>query len=59
VDGIRAAVDRVLGYDAYRTTARRIAEEMRALPPADDFFDAYSDDQGSRKSAKSVSPPST
>jgi UDP:flavonoid glycosyltransferase YjiC (YdhE family) len=56
VAGIRAAVERVLGDDSYRTTARRIADEMRSLPPVDDF---YSDDHGSRKSAKSVSPPST
>jgi UDP:flavonoid glycosyltransferase YjiC (YdhE family) len=56
VDGMRAAAERVLGDDSYRETAGRIADEMRSLPRVDDF---YSDDHGSRKSANSVSPPST
>jgi UDP:flavonoid glycosyltransferase YjiC (YdhE family) len=40
LDGIRAAVERVLGNGSYRTAARRIADEMRALPPVDEFVAA-------------------
>jgi UDP:flavonoid glycosyltransferase YjiC (YdhE family) len=36
VDGIRAAVERVLGDGSYRAGARAIADEMRSLPPVDD-----------------------
>jgi UDP-glucoronosyl and UDP-glucosyl transferase len=35
-DGIRASIERVLEHDGYRAAARRIAEEMRGLPPAVD-----------------------
>jgi UDP:flavonoid glycosyltransferase YjiC (YdhE family) len=41
--GIRAAIERVLGDDRYRVAASRIAEDMRALPPTDEFLRAYSD----------------
>jgi UDP:flavonoid glycosyltransferase YjiC (YdhE family) len=34
--GIRPSVERVLEHDGYRAAARRIAEEMQALPAADD-----------------------
>lgn len=43
LDGIRAAIERVLEDERYRRATVRIAEEMRALPPADDFLRAYSD----------------
>ena len=36
VDGIGPSVERVLGDDSYRAAARRVAEEMRSLPPVDD-----------------------
>jgi hypothetical protein len=37
LDGIRAGIERVLEHDSYRSGAERIAAEMRALPPVDDF----------------------
>jgi UDP:flavonoid glycosyltransferase YjiC (YdhE family) len=43
LDGIRAAIERVLADDAYRGGAERVAEEMRRLPPVDDFLRDYSD----------------
>jgi UDP:flavonoid glycosyltransferase YjiC (YdhE family) len=39
-DGIRGAIERVLGDHAYRRAARAIADEMRALPPTDGFLRA-------------------
>jgi UDP:flavonoid glycosyltransferase YjiC (YdhE family) len=51
MDGIRAGVERVLGNDSYRAAAARVADEMRRLPPVDDFVRGYSDGRGSRKSA--------
>ena len=38
VDTLRRAVERVLADDSYAAAARRVAEEMRALPPVDEFF---------------------
>lgn len=35
LDGIRAGIELLLADDRYAAGARRIAEEMRALPPAD------------------------
>jgi UDP:flavonoid glycosyltransferase YjiC (YdhE family) len=35
---LRAAIERVLEDDAYARTARRIADEMRRLPPVDEAF---------------------
>jgi len=37
--GIRRALERVLEQDSYRLAARRIADEMRELPPVDDFLE--------------------
>jgi UDP:flavonoid glycosyltransferase YjiC (YdhE family) len=36
IDGIRDSIELVLEHDGYRAAAKRIAEEMQALPPADD-----------------------
>lgn len=38
LDGIRARLELVLENDGYRAVARRIADEMRALPPVDEFL---------------------
>ena len=38
LDGIRAATGRVLANGAYRETAKRVAAEMRALPPVGEFL---------------------
>ena len=37
VDDIRAGIERVLEHDSYRASARRVADDMRALSPVDDF----------------------
>ena len=36
---IGRSIERVLEHDSYRAAARRVAEEMRALPPVDDFLE--------------------
>jgi UDP:flavonoid glycosyltransferase YjiC (YdhE family) len=41
LDGIRSAIERVLEDDGYRAAAGRIADEMRALPPVDEFLEPY------------------
>jgi UDP:flavonoid glycosyltransferase YjiC (YdhE family) len=38
VDTIGRAVERVLDDDSYAIAARRVADEMRALPPVDEFL---------------------
>ena len=38
--GVRAAAERVLADDRYRAAARRVADEMRALPPVGDVLAA-------------------
>jgi UDP:flavonoid glycosyltransferase YjiC (YdhE family) len=38
MDEIRAGLERVLEHGSYGAAARRIADEMRALPPVDDFL---------------------
>ena len=41
MDAIGPAIERVLAVDSYRTTARRVANEMRALPPVDEFLTLF------------------
>jgi hypothetical protein len=41
VDQIGERIRLVLDDDRYRATARALAEEMRAHPPVDEFFDGY------------------
>jgi len=50
LDGIRQGIELVLGNDKYRATARRIADEMRALSSVDEFL-ASSYDRASPNSA--------
>jgi UDP:flavonoid glycosyltransferase YjiC (YdhE family) len=38
--GMRAAIERLLERDSYRIAARRIADEMRALPPVDEALES-------------------
>jgi MGT family glycosyltransferase len=38
LDDVRAATERVLTDDRYRTAAERVADEMRRLPPVDAFL---------------------
>ena len=41
IDEIGKRVEQVLANESYRTTARRMADEMRAFPPVDEFFTSY------------------
>jgi Erythromycin biosynthesis protein CIII-like, C-terminal domain/Erythromycin biosynthesis protein CIII-like, N-terminal domain len=41
LDGIRDAVELVLADTSYRDVARRAADEMRSLPPVDEFLAPY------------------
>jgi UDP:flavonoid glycosyltransferase YjiC (YdhE family) len=41
MDQIAERVELVVSTDAYRTAVRRMADEMRAFPPVDDFFASY------------------
>jgi UDP:flavonoid glycosyltransferase YjiC (YdhE family) len=39
VDSIGPRIELVLANDGYRAVVRRVADEMRALPPVDGFLD--------------------
>jgi UDP:flavonoid glycosyltransferase YjiC (YdhE family) len=39
IDGIGRSIELVLEEERYRETAGRIADEMRALPPVDEFLE--------------------
>jgi UDP:flavonoid glycosyltransferase YjiC (YdhE family) len=39
IDGIGRSIELVLAEERYRETASRIADEMRALPPVDEFLE--------------------
>ena len=41
LDQLAERVKLVLSTDSYRTAVRRMADEMRAFPPVDDFFASY------------------
>ena len=41
IDEIGKRVEQVLPNETYRTTAGRMADEMRTFPPADEFFTSY------------------